>query len=160
MKIAIYAGSFDPITNGHIDILKTGAQIFDKVIIAVSFNPNKIGFLPVETRIRLIQDSVKNLENVEVDFFDGLTVDYAKKKGAIALLRGLRSSVDFEYENQMAQFNQALDKNIKTIFVPSSTQCSFISSSGIREILKNKGDITEFVPKPVLDYFKTEHGGI
>ena len=160
MKIAIYAGSFDPITNGHIDILKTGTQIFDKVIIAVSFNPNKTGFLPVEKRIRLIQDSVKGIKNVEVDSFDGLTVDYAKKKGAIALLRGIRSSIDFEYENQMAQFNQALDKNIKTIFLPPSVQHSFISSSGIREILKNKGDISEFVPEAVLNYFKTEHGEI
>ena len=98
MTTAIYAGSFDPITNGHIDILKRGAEIFDKVIVAVSYNADKKAFLPVETRVKLIEESVSGIKNVEVDYFAGLTVEYAKKRGASVLLRGLRTAQDFDYE--------------------------------------------------------------
>ena len=116
MTIAIYPGSFDPITNGHIDILKSGSEIFDKIIIAVSYNINKKGFLSVEERVDLIKKSVSHLTNVEVDSFQGLTVEYAKKKNADVLLRGLRTSFDFEYELQLSQANNALCGNLKTIF--------------------------------------------
>lgn len=152
MTIAIYPGSFDPITNGHIDILKSGAEIFDKVIIAVSYNVNKQGFLPVETRVELIRESVKDIPNVEVDSFEGLTVEYAKKRGASVLLRGLRTSFDFEYEMQLSQTNHALYNEIKTVFLITKPEYNFISSSCVREILLNKGDITSFVPKEVQAY--------
>lgn len=154
MTIAIYPGSFDPITNGHLDILKSGAAIFDKVIIAVSYNVNKKGFLPVEDRVRLIQESVKDFSNVEVDSFEGLTVEYAKKRGASVLLRGLRTSFDFEYEMQLSQTNQALYNDIKTVFLITKPEYNFISSSCVREILFNGGDYSQFVPKPVSNWLR------
>lgn len=157
MKIAIYPGSFDPITNGHLDILKSGSEIFDKVIIAVSYNVNKKGFLSVEERVDLIKKSTQNLPNVEVDFFEGLTVEYAKKKGAGILLRGLRTSFDFEYELQLSQANNALYKDIKTIFLITKPEYNFISSSMVREILLNNGDISNFVPKAVEEYLLSKN---
>ena len=152
MTIAIYPGSFDPITNGHLDILKSGSEIFDKVIIAVSYNANKKGFLTINERIELIKQSVSDLKNVEVDSFEGLTVEYAKKKGADVLLRGLRTSFDFEYELQLSQTNNALNKDLKTIFLITKPEYNFISSSMVREILLNNGDISKFVPKCVNKY--------
>ena len=158
MTIAIYPGSFDPITNGHIDILKSGAEIFDKVIIAVSYNANKQGFLPIETRVNLIKDAVQDIKNVEVDAFEGLTVEYAKKRGATVLLRGLRTSFDFEYEMQLSQTNHALYNDIKTVFLITKPAYNFISSSCVREILINKGDIKPFVPQAVAEYLITAYG--
>ena len=155
MTIAIYPGSFDPITNGHIDILKSGAEIFDKVIIAVSYNINKKGFLPIDVRTKLIEESVKDIPNVEVDSFQGLTVEYAKKRNAAVLLRGLRTSFDFEYEMQLSQTNSALYKDIKTVFLITKPEYNFISSSAVREILVNKGDISAFVPDAVSEYLKS-----
>lgn len=152
MTIAIYPGSFDPITNGHIDILKSGAEIFDKVIIAVSYNINKKGFLPIDVRTKLIEESVKDISNVEVDSFQGLTVEYAKKRNASVLLRGLRTSFDFEYEMQLSQTNNALYKDIKTVFLITRPEYNFISSSAVREILMNNGDISGFVPNAVYQY--------
>ena len=152
MTVAIYPGSFDPITNGHLDILKSGAEIFDKVIIAVSYNANKKGFLTVDERVDLIKRSITHLPNVEVDFFEGLTVEYAKKQGADVLLRGLRTSFDFEYELQLSQANNALNKNLKTIFLITKPEFNFISSSMVKEILVNNGDISNFVPEPVNDF--------
>ncbi len=152
MKIAIYPGSFDPITKGHLDILKTGAGIFDKVIIAVAKNSEKHGFLTIEERVKLIKESVKDIENVEVDCFDGLTVNYAKKREASVLIRGLRAVSDFEYELQLSQANSALDSDIKTVFLTTKPKYNFISSSTIREILLNGGDISKFVPEPVFEY--------
>ena len=152
MKIAIYPGSFDPITKGHLDILKTGAEIFDKVIIAVAHNTEKKGFLPIEDRVKLIRESVTDLENVEVDSFAGLTIEYAKKKGAKVLIRGLRAVSDFEYELQLSQANSALCEDIKTVFLTTKPKYNFISSSTIREIFVNEGDISKFVPEPVYNY--------
>ena len=157
MSIAIYPGSFDPITNGHLDILKSGAEIFDRVIIAVSYNINKQGFLPIDTRIELIKESVKDIPNVEVDSFQGLTVEYAKKRNATVLLRGLRTSFDFEYEMQLSQTNHALDNNIKTVFLITKPEYNFISSSCVREILLNNCDINGFVPNVVRDYLLKLH---
>lgn len=152
MKIAIYPGSFDPITNGHLDILKSGSQVFDKVIIAVSYNHNKKSFLSVNERVDLIKKCVSDLKNVEVDSYEGLTVNYAKEKGATILLRGLRTSQDFEYELQLSQVNNSLNKDIKTVFLTTKPEYSFISSSMVRELLANNGDITNFVPNVVKEY--------
>ncbi len=152
MKIAVYPGSFDPITKGHLDILKTGAEIFDKVIIAVARNSEKKGFLPVEERVKLIRESVKDIENVETDSFEGLTIEYAKKKGAKVLIRGLRAVSDFEYELQLSQANSAMCEDIKTVFLTTKPKYNFISSSTIKEIYINGGDISKFVPDAVYNY--------
>jgi len=152
MKIAIYPGSFDPVTKGHLDILKTGAEIFDKVIIAVAKNSEKKGFLPIEERVKLIKESTKDFNNVEVDSFDGLTIEYAKKKGAKVLIRGLRAVSDFEYELQLSQANSALCEEIRTVFLTTKPKYNFISSSTIKEIYINNGDISKFVPEPVYNY--------
>lgn len=152
MKVAIYPGSFDPITKGHLHILKTGSEIFDKVIIAVAKNSEKKGFLPVEERVKLIKESVKDLPNVEVDSFEGLTIEYAKRKGAKVLIRGLRAVSDFEYELQLSQANSALCEDIKTVFLTTRPKYNFISSSTIKEIYKNDGDISKFVSEAVYKY--------
>lgn len=152
MKIAIYPGSFDPITNGHLDVLKTSAGIFDKVIMAVAKNSEKNAFLTVEERVKLIKESVEHINNVEVDTFEGLTIEYAKRKGAQVLIRGLRAVSDFEYEMQLSQTNSALAPDIQTVFLITKPEYNFISSSTVREILLNKGDISKFVPKPVFEY--------
>lgn len=154
MKIAIYPGSFDPITKGHLDVLMTGSEIFDKVIIAVLKNSEKKALLTVEERVKLIKESIKGLENVEVDSFAGLTVEYAKSKGAKILLRGLRAVSDFEYEMQLSQTNSALSEDIKTVFLTTRPKYNFISSSTVKDIALLGGDISKFVPEPVNDYLK------
>ena len=156
MKIAIYPGSFDPITKGHLDVLITGSEIFDKVIIAVSRNSEKKSFLTVEQRVNLISASIGDLENVEVDSFDGLTVEYAKSKGAKVILRGLRAVSDFEYEMQLSQANSALSENIKTVFLITKPKYNFISSSTVKDIASFGGDISKFVPEAVNDYLKKQ----
>ena len=154
MVTAIYPGSFDPITFGHLNVLETGAQIFDKVIIAVSYNCNKTGFIDPQTRKDLIKKSVSHLKNVEVDLFEGLTIEYAKKHNASVLLRGLRAVSDFEYEMQLSQTNSALAEEIKTVFLITKPEYSFISSSTVKEVFINNGDISKFVPKPVEEYLE------
>lgn len=154
MKIAIYPGSFDPITKGHLDVLQTGSEIFDKVIIAVLKNNNKKEFLTIDERVELIKASIDHLDNVEVDSFEGLTVEYAKSKGSNILLRGLRAVSDFEYEMQLSQTNSALMNGIKTVFLTTKPKYNFISSSTIKEIVLMGGDISKFVSKPVNDYLK------
>ena len=157
MKIAIYPGSFDPITKGHLDILERAAGIFDKVIIAVARNSEKLGFLSVDERIELIKKSVSNISNVEVDAFEGLTIEYAKKCGAEVLIRGLRAVSDFEYEMQLSQTNSALANEIQTVFLITKPEFNFISSSTIKEILINGGDISQFVPSPVFEYLSNKY---
>ena len=152
MKIAIYPGSFDPITKGHLDILSTASGMFDKVIIAVAHNSEKQGFLPVDTRVKLIKESIGELENVEVDSFEGLTINYAHQKGATVLIRGLRAVSDFEYEMQLSQANSALAPDVKTVFLTTKPKYNFISSSTIKEIYLNGGDISKFVPEAVSEY--------
>jgi pantetheine-phosphate adenylyltransferase len=146
---AIYPGSFDPITNGHIDVIKRASRIFDQVIIAVSQNINKKSFLSENEKIEVINISLKDLNNVEVIAFDSLLVDFAKKINAQIILRGLRAVSDFEYEFQLAGMNKHLDKNIETFFLTPSEEFSNISSSLVREILMLGGDISSFVPQKV-----------
>ena len=157
MKTAIYPGSFDPITKGHLDVLKRAADIFDKVIIAVSVNINKKGFLPIEDRLRLIKEVVKDIPNVEVDSYEGLTINYAKEKNANVLIRGLRAVSDFEYEMQLSQANGALSEDIHTVFLITKPEYNFISSGTVKEITYMKGDITKFVPEPIAKYLKENY---
>ena len=158
MKIAIYPGSFDPVTKGHLDILKNASEIFDKVIIAVAHNGEKKGFLTVEERVMLIKERIKDFDNVEVDAFEGLTIEYAKKHGAEVLIRGLRAVSDFEYEMQLSQTHSALCPEIKTVFLITKPKYNFISSSTIKEILNNGGDISKFVPEAVFEYLTRGRG--
>ena len=157
MTTAIYPGSFDPITNGHLDVLERASKIFKKIIIAVLVNPNKNSFLPTETKVALIKESVSHLNNVEVDSFMGLTVEYAKAKNADVLIRGLRAVSDFEYEMQMAQINQNLGPELDTIFLITKVENNFVSSSIVKEISLLGGDISQFVPEPVNRHFKIKN---
>lgn len=153
-KTAVYPGSFDPITNGHLDVLERASRVFDRVIIAVLNHPQKKSFLSVDERVKLIKDAVKSMENVSVDFFDGLTVEFAKKTGASFLIRGLRTITDFEYEIQLCQTNQVLAPKIDTVFFPTKPENNFISSSIVKELSNHKTDISKFVPKNVVEYLK------
>ncbi len=153
MTTAIYPGSFDPITNGHFDVLNRASKIFDKVIVVALLNSNKKSFLSIETRMELIKESVKNIENIEVDSYEGLTVEYAKTKNAKVLIRGLRAVSDFEYEMQMAQVNKNLNSELDTIFLVPGVENNFLSSSIVKEIALFDGDISGLVPEPVNNYF-------
>jgi len=146
---AIYPGSFDPITNGHIDVIKRASRIFDQVTIAVSQNINKKSFLSKKEKIEAINNSLKGLNNVEVMAFDSLLVDFARANDAQIIIRGLRAVSDFEYEFQLAGMNKHLDKNIETFFLTPFEEYANISSSLVREILLLGGNISDFVPLEV-----------
>ena len=146
MKKALFAGSFDPFTNGHLDILKQASEMFDEVIVAVAYNSEKKGFLPVKKRLGLIIKSVTGLENVSVDSYEGLTVEYAKKNGVNILVRGIRNSADFEYEQQIAGVNKTLAPEIVTVYFTPSPENMLISSTMVREVYKAGGNILNFIP--------------
>ena len=149
MRIGVYPGTFDPITNGHLDIIKRASGLFDKLYVVVPSNINKKTLFTVEERVSLIKQVVADIPNVEVDTTSMLTVDYAKTVGATTLLRGLRMVSDFEYELQMAALNKSLDNEIETIFIMSSHQYSFLSSSSVKEMVGFNADVSEFVPNIV-----------
>lgn len=149
-KVAIYPGSFDPVTNGHIDIVKRGLKLFDKIIIAILHNSSKEFLFSIEERIEMIKISFENIPNIEVDAFDGLLVDYAKEKNACTILRGMRAVSDFEYEFQLALMNRRLSREIQTVFLMTGLRWIFTSSSIIKEAARYGGDIQGMVP-PVVD---------
>ena len=153
MKIAVYPGSFDPITNGHLDILERALKIFDKVIVLVAVNANKTSRFSLKDRVDMIKEAVDN-QNVEVDYTDGLTVDYARKHGATHLIRGLRAVTDFEYEFQLASANDFIDSSIDSVFLMSKQQKSFINSSMIIELHKQGIDVSPLVPQSVIKRLK------
>lgn len=153
MKIAVYPGSFDPITIGHIDIIKRASKIFDKVIVLVAKNPTKKYHNSLEDRIAMVKEAVKDFKSVEVDSDDRLTVKYAKKVGAQALIRGIRVVGDFEYEWQLASANEYIDPSIEIVFFMAHNKTSFISSSTINEMFENGIDISELVPPIVVKYY-------
>jgi len=146
---AIYPGTFDPITNGHIDVVQRTLKIFDDVIIAVAPSYKKEPLFSTEERVRLIKESVKEIGRVEVEVFDILLIDYAKRRGAIALVRGLRAVSDFEYELQMALMNRRLDANIETVFMMPSEENTFLSSTMVKEVASLGGSVKGLVPEPV-----------
>ena len=154
MKRAIYPGSFDPITNGHIDILERALRIFDEVIILVADNQNKKSRFSVEERVSMIKDATKDLKGVVVDYTHGLTVAYAKKAGATHLIRGLRAVTDFEYEFTLAEVNHFIDSSIDIVFFMASKEYSFISSSNINDMHSAKVDISKLVPKSVIKMYE------
>jgi len=148
-KIAIYPGTFDPITNGHLDLVLRATQIFDKVIIAVSDNPRKNPLFDIADRIAMVKNSIADLENVSIARFDDLLVNFVRRKKAKFIIRGLRAVSDFEYEFQLASANRRLDENVETIFLTPSESNYFISSSLVREISYYDGDVSSFVPANV-----------
>ncbi|MFB0516025.1 MAG: pantetheine-phosphate adenylyltransferase [Candidatus Neomarinimicrobiota bacterium] len=149
MRTVVYPGTFDPITNGHLDVIVRALNLFDKVIVAVADNPDKVPLFNVEERLELIRETVKDLGPVEVDHFSGLAVDYAKAKGACAIIRGLRAISDFEIEFQMALMNRHMDQDVATVFLMPHYRYTHLNSSIIREIASLNGDIADFVP-PVV----------
>lgn len=150
MKIAVYPGSFDPITNGHLDILKRALNVFDKVIVLVANNPKKRTTFDVNERMKTIKNVTKDMKNVEVDSTEGLVVTYAKKVGATALVRGLRAVTDFEYELQMATTNEFVDSSIDMVFFMTHLENTFISSSSVKELFFQGLDISKLVPQEVI----------
>jgi len=157
-RIAIYPGSFDPVTNGHLDIVERGLKLFDKVIVAIMYNPGKEGLFTIEERIEMITDSLKKFSNVEIDTFDGLTVEYAKRRKAQGILRGLRALSDFEYEFQMALMNRKLNREVQTIFLMTGLRWIYTSSSIIKEAAQFGGNVNGMVPALVQRKLKRKFG--
>ena len=155
-KIAIYPGSFDPVTNGHIDLIRRASTLFDKVIVGITQNSKKTAFLNIDDRIQTTKAALKNIDNIEVLSFDTLLVDFANAQNAQVILRGLRAVSDFEYEFQLSGMNKHLNPNIETLFMTPAEQYANISSSLVREILMLGGDISAFVPKSVEDHLKSK----
>ena len=151
MRVAIYPGSFDPVTNGHLDIITRGSKVFDKLIVGVLVNVDKVGLFPIEERVELIKRVTKHLENVEVVSFNGLLVELAKKNNARVILKGLRAVSDFEYEFQMALMNSQLDSDVETLFMTTSAANSFLSSSSVKQVAKFGGKINGLVPDEIVD---------
>ena len=147
MKIAVYPGSFDPATNGHIDIIKRSGALFDKVIVAVLINPNKSPLFSVEERVDILKRTCGDIENVEIDSFSGLLIDYCKSKNANVIVKGLRAVSDFEYELQMAHMNKKLNQEIETVFIMTSSRYSYLSSSLVKEVAQFGGCIRGLVPE-------------
>ncbi|GAA0085425.1 pantetheine-phosphate adenylyltransferase [Clostridium sp. CTA-7] len=150
MNIAVYPGSFDPITNGHLDIITRGAKIYDKLIVAVLVNVDKKCLFNIEERVELIKRVTKNLKNVEVLSFDGLLVDFARMHNSKVILKGLRTVSDFEYEFQMALMNSKLDPDIETVFMMTSSAYSYVSSSSVKQVAKFSGNIKGLVPEELI----------
>ena len=151
MLRAIYPGSFDPVTNGHIDIIKRAAAISDELIVGVLQNKAKTPLFSVEERVIMLREVTKNLKNVKIVPFEGLLIDFASQMDAKVIVRGLRAITDFEYELQMSQTNRKLNADIETLFLTTSLEYSFLSSTTVKEVASFGGDITQFVPKFVAD---------
>lgn len=153
-KIGIYPGTFDPITNGHLDIIKRALKLFDLVIIAIGENPQKKTLFSIEERIYLVKEAVKEIpenDRIEVEAFSGLLVDFAKRRSACAIIRGLRAVSDFEYEMQFALMNRKLSNTIDTVFLLTSLRWIFLSSSIVKEVAKFGGNVDDLVPKIVAE---------
>jgi pantetheine-phosphate adenylyltransferase len=144
--VAVCPGTFDPLTHGHLDIIRRASSCFDAVVVAVLENPGKAPLFSVEDRVSMLKEAVDDFRGVEVASFSGLLVEFASARGARVIVKGLRAVTDFDYELQMAQMNRTLDGGVETFFVPTSPQWSYLSSSLIKEIVRFGGDVSEFVP--------------
>ena len=154
MSIAVYPGSFDPVTCGHLDIIKRSIRVFDKLVIGILLNSEKNPLFSMEERVEFLMEATKDMENVEVKSFSGLLVDFARENNADITVRGLRAVTDFEYELQIAQINNKLDSNLDTMFFTTSTEYAYLSSTIVREIASYHGDVSELVPPYVEQKLK------
>lgn len=162
MKRAVYSGSFDPMTNGHLDIIKRASEVFDELIVSVLNNKSKTPLFSVSERVKILEEATKDMPNVKVDSFSGLLIDYCKEKDVHVIVRGLRAITDFEYELQIAQTNRILSGgDVDTVFFNTSLEYSYLSSSSVKEIASFGGDITQCVPdfvaKQTYDKFSVRH---
>lgn len=160
MSLAVYAGSFDPITNGHMDIVRRTLTVFDNVIVAVAINDAKVPLFTTEERVELLQKVFKDEPRVTVQSFTGLLVDFARQVGARILVRGLRAVSDFEYEFQMAQMNQKLYPEVETLFLMTGQQYFYVSSRTVKEVARFGGNVHDLVPGPVSDLLAMKFGGL
>lgn len=158
MKLAIYPGTFDPVTNGHLDLVQRGLMIFDELIIAVAPNPKKQPLFSIEERLAFIRESVAAYSNVRVEAFGGLLVDYAKEKGGVAIIRGLRAISDFEYEMQMALMNRRMAMDVETVFMMPSEEFSYLTSTIVKEVVTFGGSVRGLVPEAVERAMKDKIG--
>ncbi|MCH7827781.1 MAG: pantetheine-phosphate adenylyltransferase [Bacteroidetes bacterium] len=154
MRKVIYPGTFDPVTNGHIDVIKRATELFDSVVVTIAVNASKTPLFSTKERLEMLKESLKDFQKVEIDSFEGLVVEHAHRVGAVGIIRGLRAVSDFEYEFQMALMNRKLDSNIKTVFLMPHEKYTYLNSSLIRNLAELNADITEFVPEFVLDALK------
>lgn len=157
MRIAVYPGSFDPITNGHLDIIERASRVYDKLIVGVLSNSSKKPLFTAGERVDMIRSVTRHIENVEVDTFEGLLVDFAKSKNATVIVKGLRTVADFEYEFQMALLNKALNPEYETMFMMTDTKYSYISSSMVKELAGFRGDLTGLVPCEIIEKIKEKY---
>ena len=153
----IYPGTFDPITNGHVDLVERAARLFDRVVVAIAFSEKKTPLFSLEERVTLCRASLSHLDNVEVTGFNNLLIDFARSQGASCVLRGLRAVADFEYEFQLANMNRAMYPEFESIFLTPSEHLSYISSTLVREIAALNGDVSPFVPVPVNDAIRARY---
>lgn len=160
MRIAVYPGSFDPVTNGHLDIIKRASKLYDKVIVGVLNNASKSPVFTAEERKEMIDAAICGMDNVSCDIFSGLLVDFAKQNHASVILKGLRTVADFEYEFQMALLNKALNPEYETVFMMTDSQFSYISSSMVKEVAKYQGELEGFVPLCISEKIKTKFKNI
>lgn len=156
MSIAIYPGSFDPITNGHVSILQSGLRAFEHIVVAVLHNPQKAALFSVDERIEMIREALGNDERFEVDTFEGLLVDYARKRNAGVVLRGLRAVADFEYELQMANMNRHLNNEVETVFIMAKDAYFYVSSNLVKEAARLGGDVSKLVPPGVAERLRAK----
>jgi pantetheine-phosphate adenylyltransferase len=156
--VAVYPGTFDPVTNGHIDLVERSLRIFGEVVVAVAENPKKAPLFPLDERIAMLRAVTANYKNVVIEGFDGLLVDYVRKKKAAAIIRGLRAVSDFEYEMQMALMNRRLDSNIETVFLMPNVEYSFITSTIVKEAASYGGDVSSLAPRVVVEKLKKKFG--
>lgn len=157
-KIAVYPGSFDPITYGHLDIINRGLKVFDEVIVAVACNSQKNALFSFDERVEMISQVVKDQERVTVDTFTGLLIDYVSSRNANVIIRGLRAISDFEYEFQIAQMNSCISQNVETLFMMTSLQYGYLSSSIVKEVCSLNGNIDGFVPPEVKTALRAKYG--
>jgi pantetheine-phosphate adenylyltransferase len=157
MRVAVYPGSFDPITNGHLDIIERASKIFDKLVVGVLNNKNKKPRFTSDERVMLIKKVTSHIPNVETASFDGLLVDFAREHNASVIIKGLRTVNDFEYEFQMALLNKTLDSDCETMFMMTNSKYSYISSSMVNELAGYKGDLAGLVPTDIIQYIKDKY---
>ena len=158
-NVAIYPGSFDPLHNGHVDIIRRGSRLFDRIVVAVLLNIEKAPLFTVQERVEIAREVFRDNPNVEVDTFDGLLVDYARRKGAHAIVRGLRAISDFEYEMQMALMNRNLNPEVETVFMMPAETYTYVSSRIVKEVFALGGTVTNLVPSIVDDHLRRKRHG-